>query len=280
MSDATLRVTVLGSGSRGNAVLVEGSVGSVVIDAGFGVRAMARRFSQAQRAPESVHDLLLTHEHVDHASGAAAASQRWNWTVHGTAATLAALQTTPGGAPERVAVLNASTCTTMSGFEVEHHAVPHDAADCRAFRLTDVRSGARVAVVLDCGDVPETLPAFLSHADLLVVESNHDRDLLQVGPYPWHLKKRITGGRGHLSNECAASLLATSAHPGLQGVLLAHLSETNNTPAHAIASARHALRRAAWRKDLLWACAQGAPIEGVDALGRRTVAPATQLSLF
>ncbi|MBL0941029.1 MAG: MBL fold metallo-hydrolase [Gemmatimonadaceae bacterium] len=280
MSDRTLRVTVLGSGSRGNAVLVEGSIGSVVIDAGFGVRAMARRFSQALRTPESVHDLLLTHEHVDHASGAAAASKRWNWTVHGTAATLAALDTIPGGAPERVASISATSGTSIAGFEVEHHAVPHDAADCRAFRLTDTRSGARVAIVLDCGDVPETLPAFLSHVDLLVMESNHDRAMLQQGPYPWQLKKRISGGRGHLSNDRAAALLATSAHHGLQGVLLAHLSETNNTPSHAIDTARDALRRAGWRKDLLWACAQREPIECVDALGRSGHARATQLALF
>lgn len=275
-----LRVTVLGSGSRGNAVLIDGSEGSVLVDAGFGPRALCSRLLAVGRHPEEIHAVLLTHEHIDHAAGAAAASARWGWSVHATAETLRALGDTDSGLPAHTHSLAATGQTRLSGFAVEHHAVPHDAADCRALVLTDGRSGARVGVVLDAGRVPEGLPEALSRLDLLVLESNHDREMLANGPYPRLLKRRISGGSGHLSNEAAAALAARCAHRDLRGVVLAHLSETNNTPELALACVRDGLRLAGWRRDALWASSQRQPHAPITATGAATPVSASQLTLF
>lgn len=271
-----LQVTVLGSGSRGNALLVDGSAGTVLIDAGYGPRALQQRLSAVGRRHDEIQGLLLTHEHVDHASGAPAVSAKWGVTVHATPRTLAALDTLPDGPPVHRAALAEQGASVVAGFHITHCAVPHDAADCRALRLTDVASGASMAVVLDCGALTSSLVSFLSAADLLVVEANHDREMLANGPYPRVLKQRIRGGRGHLSNAETAELLAACAHKGLQGVLLAHLSETNNTPTHAVREVRAALRKAGWVKDSMWVCAQREvmPAVGVRGMG------GGQLSLF
>jgi len=272
-----LQVTVLGSGSRGNALLVEGSGGTVLIDAGYGPRALQQRLDAAGKSREAIQALLLTHEHVDHASGAPAVSAKWGVTVHATPRTLAALDALPDGPPLHRAALAENGASVVAGFEVTHCAVPHDAADCRALRLTDVASGASMAVVLDCGALTSSLVRFLSAADLLVVESNHDSEMLANGPYPRVLKQRIRGGRGHLSNAQTGELLAAVAHRGLQGVLLAHLSETNNTPTHAVREARVALRKAGWLRDAMWACAQR---EATPMLGVRGMMGGGQLTLF
>ncbi len=271
---------MLGSGSRGNALLVDGSAGTVLIDAGYGPRALQQRLSAVGRRHDEIQGLLLTHEHVDHASGAPAVSAKWGVTVHATPRTLAALDSLPDGPPVHRAALAEQGASVVAGFEVTHCAVPHDAADCRALRLTDVASGASMAVVLDCGALTSSLVSFLSAADLLVVEANHDREMLANGPYPRVLKQRIRGGRGHLSNAETAELLAAVAHRGLQGVLLAHLSETNNTAGHAVREVRAALRKAGWVGDSLWACAQREVTGAIRCGSRNGTHASLQLNLF
>ena len=258
-----ITVTVLGSGSKGNAILVDGSEGSVLGDAGFGARTLAKRFEAAGRTPAEVGALLLTHEHVDHACGAAAACERFGWPVYATAPTLAALRVQPSGAPTQMVAMEPQGSTAAGGFELRHAPVPHDAADCRALVLTDVRSGSRVGIVLDAGGVPAELPAFLDRLDLLVLEANHDEAMLETGPYPWPLKERIRGGLGHLSNASAAVLAGLCAHKGLQGVILAHLSETNNRPELAIETVGARLRRHGWRREGLVAATQRSPLSPV-----------------
>lgn len=274
-----ITVTMLGSGSRGNAILVDGSEGSLLVDAGFGVRTLAKRFEAAQRVPDDVGALLLTHEHVDHACGAAAASDRWSWTVHASAPTLAALAVQASGAPALTAPFAPSGTAQVCGFGVEHMPVPHDAVDCRALVLTDTQSGARIGIVLDAGHVPEALPAFLDRLDVLVLESNHDSALLTNGPYPWPLKQRISGGQGHLSNADAAQVAAACAHRGLRSVVLAHLSETNNTPELALSATREALRKASWKRDSVTAAPQRLPLSPIRTDGGVGRPAATQLAL-
>ena len=252
-----MRITVLGSGSRGNAILVDGTEGSVLVDAGFGKRELQRRFLLANREPGEVGAVLLTHEHTDHACGARAASVLWGWPVVAVEQTHAALAALPGGAPAHTALLSFKGATTVCGFDVECVLVPHDARACAALRLTDRASGARVGIAMDLGHVPERLPAFFALCDMLVVESNHDSEMLANGPYPQSLKRRVAGRLGHLSNMTAASLIARVAHKGLRAVVLAHLSETNNTPVTALACARAALRKAGRTFDAVHASSQG-----------------------
>ena len=277
-----LRITVLGSGSRGNAILIDGTDGAVVVDAGFGPRSLVRRLNAAGRRPEEISALVLTHEHTDHASGAAAACARWGWPLYGSAGTLEALGVGSGTvvSPREARVFTADGPTAIGGFLLETTSVPHDARDCRALVFTDIRSGARAGVAMDVGQVPEALPLAFARLDLIAVESNHDEQLLASGPYPWSLKQRISGGLGHLSNGAAAAFVSACAHRGLRGVLLTHLSETNNRPALAIERSRDALRRAGWTRDALSAASQHIPLAPMTSSGAAAwLARASQLSL-
>jgi phosphoribosyl 1,2-cyclic phosphodiesterase len=277
-----LRITVLGSGSRGNAILIDGTDGAVLVDAGFGPRSLARRLQAVGRRPDEISALLLTHEHTDHASGAATACTRWGWPMYGSPGTIDALGFGAGAdmSPRDARAFAAEGPTVVSGFLVETTSVPHDARDCRALVLTDIRSGARAGVAMDVGRVPESLPVAFERLDLLVVESNHDEQMLARGPYPWSLKQRISGGLGHLSNGAAAAFVSTCAHKGLRGVLLTHLSETNNLPALAIERTRDALRRAGWSRDALSAASQQVPLPPMTSTGEAAwLVRASQLSL-
>jgi phosphoribosyl 1,2-cyclic phosphodiesterase len=276
-----LRITVLGSGSRGNAILIDGTDGSVLVDAGFGPRSLVRRLKAAGRRPEEISALLLTHEHTDHASGAATACARWGWPLYGSAGTLNALGAGTGAlsAPVAHAFLDAGP-TGVGGFLVETTPVPHDARDCRALVLTDIRSGARAGVAMDVGRVPEALPVAFARLDLIVVESNHDEQMLARGPYPLSLKQRISGGLGHLSNGATAAFVSACAHKGLRGVLLTHLSETNNLPALAVERTRDALRRAGWSRDALSAASRQVPLPPMTSTGEAArLVRASQLAL-
>jgi len=283
-----LRVTVLGSGSRGNAILVDGTDGAVLVDAGFGPRSLVRRLHAVGRRPEEIGALLLTHEHTDHASGAAAASARWGWPVYGSAGTLDALGSFTASGTEPGSEARPSTArafvddgvTTVGGFLVETTKVPHDARDCRALVVTDVSSGARVGIAMDVGRVPDALPVAFERLDLIVIESNHDEQMLARGPYPWSLKQRISGGLGHLSNGAAATFVSGCVHRGLRGVLLTHLSETNNQPTLAVERTREALRRAGWSRDALSAASQQVPLPPMASTGEAAwLVHASQLSL-
>jgi phosphoribosyl 1,2-cyclic phosphodiesterase len=234
-----VRLSVLGSGSGGNALLVDTGVTRLLVDAGLGPRTLARRLAAVGCAPESITALVLTHEHQDHAVGAPDACARWQWPLFATAGTLAAL---PSGSGPRHVITHGSPWM-IGDVEGISTPVPHDAADCAAFVFTAQTSGARLGVALDAGHVPPTLLAAFDRLDGLVIESNHDAARLAGGPYPWALKQRIRGGRGHLSNRQAADLVHACAHPGLRTVVLAHLSETNNTPTLALEALRGTLRR-------------------------------------
>ena len=234
-----MRVSVLGSGSRGNALLVDAGNTRVLVDVGFGVRTIASRLAQLGCAPESIDAVVLTHEHVDHAQGALAACARWQWPLYATEGTLAALP----NALVPVRTIAHGQSWSVGDLVGASASVPHDAADCAALVFEHMRTGERAGIALDVGHVPEHLPTFLSRLDLLVVEANHDRAQLLAGPYPWSLKQRILGAKGHLSNDEAAALVAACVHRGLRGVVLAHLSETNNSPALAIATFARALKR-------------------------------------
>ena len=270
-----LRVTVLGSGSRGNAFLVESQDTTVLVDAGFNPRALAKRLFLAGKRPEDVQALLLTHEHTDHACGAVSACKRWNWPLHATAGTLSNLPdaSTLVGASMFVATLNCAF--TVGNLSVVATPVPHDAKEAAALIITDQSTGCRVGIATDLGHVPESLPKYFERLDVLVVESNHDERMLADGPYPWMLKRRIGSQLGHLSNKQAAAFLVQCAHKGLRSVVLAHLSETNNTPDVAVLAAVSALRKAGWKREDVCAAHQteirGPYATRANAVGARAV---------
>ena len=239
-----MRAWTLGSGSRGNALVIESDGRRLLVDCGFGPRTLATRLKAVGVAPESIEAVLVTHEHQDHAQGIERAQHKWRWPVHGAAATLAAL---PDIAARWRQPIEPGAACVLDAFEIEAIAVPHDAAAPMAYVITARASGARVGVAHDLGKVPMAVRERFAYCDALCVEANHDEAMLRDGPYPAMLKARIRGGRGHLSNEVCGDLVADLAHDGLQAVVLLHLSETNNTTMVAERSVGALARRGGFR---------------------------------
>ena len=265
----TMRIHVLGSGSRGNAIVLESGGERLLVDAGFSPRALGRRLQAADVAPESIGALVVTHEHSDHIGGAAAAARRWGWPVHATQGTLRALDGEAG-----LATFTLPREHAAGEFTVRAVRTPHDATEPVALVVTMRSSGARVGIAYDLGHVTSRFAAHFAELDVLLIESNHDADMLRTGPYPWVVKQRIAGPNGHLSNADAGALLRTCAHRGLRHVVLCHLSQHNNRPELAIGAAQDALRGTAFR-GRVDAASQGTPMSVAPG---RTARPA-QLSL-
>jgi phosphoribosyl 1,2-cyclic phosphodiesterase len=236
-----VRFRVLGSGSTGNATLVEAGSVRVLIDAGLGPRQLAERLASARVDPCALAAVLLTHEHGDHARGAAAFSAKWGVPLWGSRGTYAALGL---GAEEHAGyeVLEAGSARRVGRLTVTAVAVPHDAVAPLAFVLE--ADGAVFGHAVDLGHVARGLTQSFARCGAVLVESNHDAVMLRDGAYPWSLKERILGPVGHLSNGDVARYLASGLGAGCRNVVLAHLSEKNNHPELARMAAEQALARA------------------------------------
>lgn len=265
-----MNVTVLGSGSRGNSLVVDFGTSRIAVDAGYGTRTLATRMRAAGIAPASVDACALTHEHVDHAQGAIAARDKWHWTLVATGPTLAAIGA--GNAAAHTQPLRYGESAAFGDARVTLIPVSHDAAAPAAVLIEHAPSGARIGVAQDLGEVSDALITAFARLDILVLEANHDAGMLRAGPYPSFLQDRIAGSRGHLSNAQSADFVAQVSHRGLRALVLAHLSRQNNTPELARTSLRAVLRGTRFRGMLL-AAAQDAP----GTVGDRAT---TQLTLF
>lgn len=257
-----MRFCTLASGSKANATLVEAGGTRVLIDCGLGPRVLAQRLLDAGAAPDSISALIITHEHIDHIKGVAQAAAKWQWPVVSTAGTLSAI---PGLPPKHQLPIAHRTPHTIGDLTIELHATPHDASEPSAVLITAARSGARLGIATDLGHVPDGLTSALERLDYLVCESNHDEEMLRNGPYPPYLQARIASDMGHLSNRQAGGLLARVAHRGLRHVLLAHLSQHNNTRAAALDAGRSALKGTAFRGSLACAAQDAVTLPGGSA---------------
>jgi phosphoribosyl 1,2-cyclic phosphodiesterase len=225
-----MRFASLGSGSRGNALIVESGATRLLIDCGFGLRQLAARLGRLGLAVNELDAILVTHEHSDHLSGVASCAQRYGMAVyltHGTFATIA---------PETLAVqmIDSHVSFALGDFEVTPFPVPHDAREPVQYVFSDGRH--RLGILTDAGCATPHMVDMLSGCDALLLECNHDPDMLAVGRYPAHLKRRIAGRFGHLDNAAAAALLERLDRRRLQHVVAAHLSKENNTPSLAQAA--------------------------------------------
>lgn len=268
-----MKVWSLGSGSRGNGLVVASGDRYLLVDCGFGPRALATRLKALGLAPEMIEGLVLTHEHQDHADGAAKAQHKWRWPVYASAGTHAALRDIPAKMRRE---LMPGVAADVGAFTVEATPIPHDAREPIAVALTATASGARLGIAHDLGAVPEALVRLFARCDALCLEANHDAEMLANGPYPPALQRRIRGGRGHLNNAEAAALALQLAHPGLRALALLHLSESNNTPSLAARSVNAELGR--HRVGVTARPAAGRTPEPLFALEARAL-PATQLAL-
>jgi len=235
-----MKVWVLGSGSSGNAVLVEAAGSRILVDAGFAPRVLKRRLSAAGVDPESIEAVVVTHEHTDHAKGVAAAAQKWGWTIVSTAGTR---MMCPEWSGLKMILTPRKSSVDIGDFRLETFPVAHDANEPIGVIVTCLSDGARAGIIYDLGYVTETVQRALDRLDVLVLEANHDEGMLRTGPYPVSVQTRIGGKFGHLSNRVAAQTAGQCIHSGLNNIVLAHLSESCNDPRTALKTVGDALRR-------------------------------------
>lgn len=240
-----MRVVSLGSGSSGNALLVQTGRTAVLVDAGFSRRTLISRLRQVSVTPGMLSAIFITHEHSDHACGAASLAMSCGIPLVSDPRTLRAVLAQPSAAVadpsavERIE-LHVGGATKLHDLDVRSFPISHDAvAPCGYVLSTGAWS---VFIATDTGHAGPAMVEAMRGAHLLVVESNHDVERLRMGPYPWHLKRRILSDTGHLSNEQTGTALVSALDDGPRWIWLAHLSRTNNTPALASLQVRTLLR--------------------------------------
>lgn len=233
-----MRFASIGSGSEGNGLVVEAGRTRVLIDCGFGVRDTRVRLARLGLTPDDLDAILVTHEHSDHVGGVAAFAARHDIPVWITFGTLDVVGERMAAVP-RALGFDAHDVFAIGDLEVRPFPVPHDARDPVQFVVSD--GNARLGVLTDLGTVTPHVEASLTGCAALVLECNHDEAMLAGGRYPYPLKQRIAGRLGHLCNDAAAALLRAIDTTRLTHIVAAHLSQENNTPAHARAALAGAL---------------------------------------
>lgn len=222
-----MEVIVLASGSRGNAVFVELDGVRLLIDAGISAARIKKGLAQNGIDVAALDGILITHEHSDHVSGLPTLAKRYHLPIFANLATFTAISNATSYMQESFSPIKDSF--KLNGITVNSFSVPHDAANPVGYRLTGSET---VTVATDIGFVTQSVQSSIDGADILILEANHDREVLQNGSYPWSLKKRILSNRGHLANlDTGWALARLKKQP--REVVLAHLSAENNRPALA-----------------------------------------------
>jgi len=228
----------LASSSRGNCTFVSDGRTHILVDAGISARRIAAALRAADIGPQELSGVLITHEHADHVSGLATLTKRYGLPVYAGLRTAAALERTI--APQYIRPFEIGNDFMLGGLGISSFLTPHDTPESAGYVIRAGNSSAVIAT--DMGHVTETARQSICRADILLIEANHDIEMLKNGSYPYYLKRRILGARGHLSNlDCAAAVLA-AVKSGVTRVLLGHLSEENNTPELALETVGGALR--------------------------------------
>jgi len=269
-----VKVWMLGSGSSGNAILVECDGSRLLFDCGFGTRTLAGRLKAINVPPESIEGCLITHEHHDHIRGAGAAAKRWGWGIYATRGTAKARELLD--AP--VQLFAAGMTLDFPRMRVMTTRTPHDADESVGFVVESLSTGARAGIFTDVGHVTRGIARACESLDILVLESNHDDDMLAHGPYPRFLQRRIASRVGHLSNNEASDFARRTVKRGLNHIVLAHLSENCNTPRVALTTMRDAVTGTPF-KGTVSAAKQDSVVGPFTPGAIRAEAP-TQYSLF
>ena len=228
-----MRFASLGSGSEGNGLVIEAGGTCVMIDCGFGARDTAARLARLGLLPESLTAILVTHEHADHVGGVPGFAARHRIPVWATFGTISAVAGRFDGI-DHVFGFDSHDAFAIDALTIRPFPVPHDAREPVQFVVGD--GAHRVGVLTDIGASTPYVEASLCGCDALVLECNHDLDLLAQSTYPYPLKQRIAGPLGHLHNEAAARIVERIDTSKLQHIVAAHLSQQNNTPAMARAA--------------------------------------------
>lgn len=226
-----LTVCVLASGSKGNAILVTDDTTTVLFDAGLSGIEIERRCQSKGFSPDNIDAIVVSHEHNDHIQGVGVLARRFGLPVYISELTRKRAHGTLG----KIADIRYFECGhvfRVNSWDISPFSISHDAEDPAGFTIHN--NGLKIGIATDLGIVTTVVKERLKECHLLILEANHDPDMLIKGPYPWPLKQRIQGRTGHLSNADSRELLNALWHANLQHVVLAHLSETNNTPQKAL----------------------------------------------
>ena len=226
-----LSVCMLASGSRGNAVFVSDGSTSILVDAGLSGIEIERRLKSQELCPENLDAIVVSHEHFDHIHGVGVLSRRFDLPVFITEQTSRAACSHIGKV-KNIVNFESGTSFAINSLTIHPFPTSHDAEDPVGFTINLDKT--KIGIATDLGIATSMVKEHLKDCSLLILEANHDKGMLINGPYPWELKKRIKNRTGHLSNEESKNLLSEVCHDMLQHVILAHMSETNNTPEKAL----------------------------------------------
>lgn len=226
-----MRFASLGSGSRGNSTLVEWAAGKLLVDCGFSIKETELRLSRLATQAQDINAILVTHEHSDHIKGVAALARRYGLPVYMTPGTFHSRDL--GVLPD-LRLIHAYAAFELNGLLVKPIAVPHDAREPSQFVFE--YSGRRLGILTDLGSITSHVEASYQACDAMVLEANHDPAMLASGSYSYFLKQRVGGQWGHLSNQQAAGFLQRLDTQRLQHLVVAHISQNNNTLALAQAA--------------------------------------------
>jgi phosphoribosyl 1,2-cyclic phosphodiesterase len=226
----TVKFCVLASGSSGNAALLATENTRILVDAGLTMKELRRRLAAIGEDLASVDAILITHEHSDHVAGlpVLARSDDIHAAIYMTHLAAPAIDWGKTQ-PARLERFQSGANFQIGDIEVQSFGIPHDAKDTVGFCF--VAQGVHIGVVTDLGYIPENVKYHLRRTDLLLLESNHDLDMLKVGPYPWSVKQRVMSREGHLSNLGMSDYLIENLDSSTSNLVLGHLSEQNNHPA-------------------------------------------------
>lgn len=226
-----LAVCMLASGSKGNAVFISDGSTSILLDAGLSGIEIERRLKSKGLCPEDLDALLVSHEHADHIQGVGVLSRRFNLPVYISNRTKKAAESQLGNVCD-IKNFECGSPFIINTIRIHPFSISHDAKDPAGF--TFQQNGTKIGIATDLGIATSLVKEHLKKCNLLILEANHDLTMLMEGPYPWPLKQRIKSKTGHLSNEASKNLLQELKHDRLSHVILAHLSETNNSPEKAL----------------------------------------------
>ncbi len=222
----------LGSGSSGNSYYLSTGSTSILIDAGVALRTMVRQFRELGIDADSLDAVFITHDHADHIKSVGNLANDYGRTVYATRPVHEGINrnycVSSKLTPDHTQYVEKGVTVTIGDMNITPFPVPHDSSDCVGYRIE--AHGLTFCLITDVGKVTPEIEAEVERANYLVLEANHDEDMLSMGPYPGYLKARIRSGKGHLSNKEAAHLLCEKATPRLSHVWLCHLSEENNHP--------------------------------------------------
>ena len=228
------------SGSSGNSIFIGCGSTKILIDAGLSAKKVMESLAMIGEKPSDINALLISHEHSDHIRGAGIISRKFNIPIYANENTWETMEPFLGPVDTKnKAFFNTGEEFGIGDLLIKAFHIPHDASEPVGFSF--FAEGKKITVATDIGHVNMELLKNLEDSELLLLESNHDVEMLKVGPYPWHLKKRIAGDNGHLSNEAAGEVVAHMAEKGTKMFLLGHLSQQNNFPELAYQTVYNAL---------------------------------------